>query len=76
MPRKRNFAICAGVVLCLIGNRSIAQEVKASFHHIHLNAMDPAKSIEYYKKFFGGVQTRFRGVADAVLTDRSFLLFT
>jgi len=50
-----------------------AQE-SATFHHVHLNVVDPAKTIKYYEKFFSGVPAKFRGASDAVLTDRSFLL--
>lgn len=46
----------------------------ANFHHIHLNVVDPEKTIKYYEKFFDGVRTKYRGEADAILTDRSFLL--
>lgn len=53
-----------------------AQEAEAPhFHHVHVNAVDPAKSIAYYQKFFGAVPVKFRGKSDAVLTDRSFILF-
>ena len=56
-----------------IASGAIAQE-SATFHHVHLNVVDPGKTIDYYKKFFGGVPTKFRGKADALLTDRSFIL--
>jgi catechol 2,3-dioxygenase-like lactoylglutathione lyase family enzyme len=53
-----------------------AQEVEpASFHHVRLNATDPAKSIKYYEKHFGAVPIKFKGVADALFVERSFLLF-
>lgn len=52
-----------------------AQEDSANFHHIRLNVVDPAKSIEYYAKFFSAVPVKYRGIADAVLVDRSFILF-
>ena len=56
--------------------RAAAQDEKASFHHIHLNVVDPAKTIEFYGEFFSGVAVKFRGVSDAVLTDRSYLLLS
>lgn len=45
------------------------------FHHVHINAVDPAKSIQFYKTMFSAVPVKFRYVSDAVLTDRSFVLF-
>ncbi|HVR31023.1 MAG TPA: VOC family protein [Thermoanaerobaculia bacterium] len=47
----------------------------AHFHHVHLNVVDPARSIDFYRRIFGGVPLRFRYAADAVFTERSFLLF-
>jgi len=47
----------------------------AHFHHVHLNVVDPARSIQFYRDLFGGVPIRFRHAADAVFTERSFLLF-
>ena len=45
------------------------------FHHTHLNVVDVDKSIAYYQQMFGTPKVKFRDVADAVLTDRSFFLF-
>lgn len=66
----------ATMVIFLTGAVSHAQEEKGSFHHIHLNAVDPSKTIAYYKRYFSGVPVKFRDVADAVLVDRAFLLMT
>lgn len=47
------------------------------FHHVHLNVVDPAKTVAYYEKMFGAAHVPdFRGVkgTDALLTDRSFIL--
>ena len=49
---------------------------KPRFHHTHVNAVDPAASIQWYKTIFSAVPVKYRGVADAVLVDRSFILFT
>ena len=51
-----------------------AQGQPARFHHVRLNVTNPKASIEHYKKFFSAVPVRFRGVSDALLTDRSYLL--
>jgi len=48
---------------------------KPRFHHAHINAVDPAKSIEFYRTIFSAVPVTFRDVSEAVLVDRSFLLF-
>jgi catechol 2,3-dioxygenase-like lactoylglutathione lyase family enzyme len=45
------------------------------FHHFHLNAVDPARSLEFYRDIFGGVPVKFGGRADAIFTERSFILF-
>jgi catechol 2,3-dioxygenase-like lactoylglutathione lyase family enzyme len=47
----------------------------ARFHHVHLNVVDPAASIEFYRRIFGAQPLSFRGRADAAYTERSFLLF-
>lgn len=54
----------------------VAAEESAAFHHVHLNSVDPDASIKYYKRFFSGVPVKFRGVSDALLTDRSFILYS
>ena len=33
-----------------VTHKAAAQDEKASFHHIHLNVVDPAKTIEFYGK--------------------------
>lgn len=53
-----------------------AEEEKAHFHHVHLNVVDPAATIKFYKKFFSAVEVDFRGANKALLTDRSFILMT
>jgi catechol 2,3-dioxygenase-like lactoylglutathione lyase family enzyme len=47
----------------------------AHFHHVHLNVTDPERSIDFYRRILGGVPIRFRDRADAIFTERSFLLF-
>ena len=63
------------ILMMCIGGIASAQE-RGRFHHIHLNVVDPAKTIDYYEKFFDAVEVKFRGVSDALLTDRSFFLLT
>lgn len=54
---------------------SVAAAVEpAHFHHVELNVMDREASIAYYSHVFGATPTRFRGVSDALFTERSFIL--
>ena len=47
----------------------------AHFHHLHLNATDPAKDIEFYTTKFEGEKAKFAGVADAVWAHKAWILF-
>lgn len=47
---------------------------RAHFHHVHLNVTDPRRTLRYYQFMYGATQLRFRGVADALYTERSFIL--
>ncbi len=44
------------------------------FHHVHLNVTDPAETIQFYRRFFGANSVSYRGVSDALFTEKSFLL--
>ena len=46
----------------------------AHFHHVHLNVTDPRRTRRFYQFMFGATPLRFRGVADALFTERSFIL--
>jgi catechol 2,3-dioxygenase-like lactoylglutathione lyase family enzyme len=48
----------------------------AHFHHVHLNATDPAAAIEFYTSKFKARKESFAGLGDAVWTGDSWLLFT
>jgi catechol 2,3-dioxygenase-like lactoylglutathione lyase family enzyme len=48
----------------------------AHFHHVHFNSVDPQAAIAYYTKYFDAKPARFAGIADAVWTQKSWLLFT
>lgn len=61
--------------LSLTGSATAELKDSANFHHAHLNVVDVGKSIDFYEKIFGTPHVKFRGVSDAVLTDRSFFLF-
>jgi len=47
----------------------------AHFHHLHLNATDPAAAIEFYISKFDSEKARFAGVMEAVWAQKSWLLF-
>ena len=48
----------------------------AHFHHVHLNAIDPAAAIGFYTAKFDCEKARFGGVMDAVKAQDVWLLFT
>ncbi|MBZ5600705.1 MAG: VOC family protein [Acidobacteriia bacterium] len=46
------------------------------FHHLHLNATDPAADIEFYTTKFDAEKGKFAGLMDGVWAQKSWLLFT
>lgn len=48
----------------------------ARFHHLHLNSADPAAAMEWYLKTLPSEKRKFAGLADALFTHQSWLLFT
>jgi catechol 2,3-dioxygenase-like lactoylglutathione lyase family enzyme len=48
---------------------------QAHFHHVHLNATDPASAIDFYTSRFKARKESFAGLGDAVWTGDSWLLF-
>jgi len=48
----------------------------AHFHHVHLNATDPAGAIAFYTTKFDCEKGRFAGLMDAVWAQKSWLLFS
>lgn len=63
-------------VLLIVALRTAADDaVPAHFHHVHLNAVNPQASIDFYTKIFGAVPVKYTDTADAVFTERSFILF-
>lgn len=66
-----------GFFVCgLAVHMAVAQEAvePAHFHHVHLNVTDPAKTIAFYKKYFGAVDIDYYDQARALFVERSFLL--
>ena len=55
---------------------TLGANAQAHFHHVHLNATDPASAIAFYTSRFKARKESFAGLADAVWTGDSWLLFT
>jgi len=75
------FSRCVWVLVAVLGFASSkpqlwAEDVEAArFHHVTINSVDPQKSIQFYSRVFGASPIKFRGVADALFVEKSFLLF-
>ena len=64
------------VVLLSLGLAAVAgANEPAHFHHVRLNVTDVDRTRQFYQRVFGAVPIRFRGAADALFTERSFILF-
>ena len=48
----------------------------AHFHHLHLNATDPAADIQFYTTKFDAEKARFAAIMDGVWANQSWILFT
>jgi predicted enzyme related to lactoylglutathione lyase len=51
------------------------QPALAHFHHLHLNATDPAADINFYTSKFDCEKARFNGKIDAVWAQKSWIFF-
>ena len=72
---RKSWIMAAAVVVSMVAHGQESTVERAHFHHVHINAVDPAKSIAFYQKYFNASPVKFRGVADAALVDKSFILF-
>src|ERR1017187_6892531 len=63
------------ILLALITTAAAQEPPKAHFHHIHLNATDPAAAIDFYTRKFDCEKGKFAG-QDAVWAQKSWILFT
>jgi len=76
----KNSAVGAGVsAAALTAESQAATQTSddlgpAHFHHVHLNVTDPERTLKFYEFMFGAVRLTFRGVAEALFTERSFIL--
>ncbi len=74
---RRSVALSALAALGLSA-LSLAQEPavpQAHWHHVHINATNPASSVNFYTTKFDCEKARYRGREDAVWAQRSWLLF-
>ena len=73
----RQRVLMLGLVLAIVcamrGLRAEDAE-PARFHHVMLNVVDPQKSIQFYSRVFGALPIKFRGAANALFTEKSFIL--
>ena len=64
-----------GLALSLVlGVAAQSDAEPAHFHHVHLNVTEPNETIQFYEKFFGASQIRFRNRIEALYTEKSFIL--
>jgi len=74
---RRVWMIQSAATLCfvLFAQPLAAQTVEpARFHHVMLNVVEPQKSIQFYSRVFGASPVKFSGAADALFTEKSFIL--
>ena len=60
---------------CWAQNAPAPQQQLAHFHHVHLNATDPATAINFYTSKFDCEKASFAGLQEAVWAQKSWLLF-
>lgn len=61
-------------VFVLFSSVSAEEAKKPNFHHVHLNVVDPAATMAYYRKFHGATPVKYANKVDALFTERSFIL--
>lgn len=68
--------VMVGVTMWMAAAKAEEPTVEpARFHHVLLNVTNPTKSQQFYSRVFGASPIKFRGVADALFTEKSFILF-
>lgn len=75
MRRTLCFALLALSLACRLTASAEEPAQPARFHHVLINSTSPDKSIRFYRRVFGAVPIKFRNTADALFTERSFILF-
>jgi catechol 2,3-dioxygenase-like lactoylglutathione lyase family enzyme len=61
---------CLGLAVSCFGQMPLAH-----FHHIHLNATDPAAAIDFYTSKFDCEKAKFAGEWDGVWAQKAWILF-
>ena len=67
------------VTRCFFAAAALAASLAAQqvhFHHLHLNATDPAAAIDFYTSRFDAEKAKFAGAVDAVWAQKSWILFS
>lgn len=75
MLSNRKLALFVAAI-CFMMNAAAQTVANAHFHHLHLNATDPAADIEFYTTKFDAEKGKFAGVLDGVWTQKSWILFS
>jgi catechol 2,3-dioxygenase-like lactoylglutathione lyase family enzyme len=76
MSRIARILVAAAIAGTCAASRTSGQDAQsARFHHVMLNSLDPQKSIDFYSRVFGASPIKFRGVCDALFTEKSFILY-
>lgn len=74
--RPSRFAALLIIFAALAFNAAAQVVPNAHFHHLHLNATDPAADIAFYTSKFDAEKGKFAGLQDAVWVQKSWILFT
>jgi catechol 2,3-dioxygenase-like lactoylglutathione lyase family enzyme len=74
MPRWLLVAGLAALATSPAALQQRSQAPAARFHHVHVNATDPAKTTEFYQTTFGAQPVRFKGRTDGLFVARGFIL--
>ena len=69
----RTFLICVAALAAAASARAADVEY-GRFHHVHLNVTDPAKTQNFYEKYFGAVKIDYYDKFPALFVERSFIL--
>src|SRR5437879_8746404 len=76
MPKITTRSLACLAVACLaLATRGFAQMPLAHFHHIHLNATEPAAAIDFYTSTFDCEKAKFAGEWDGVWAQKAWILF-
>lgn len=72
---RRSVATSALALTSFVAFAQTAAPSASHWHHVHINATDPARSVEFYTSKFDCEKARYQDKADAVWAQKSWLLF-